>query len=259
MPENGRLNYQARLIFGKYHYLIIRSDSEPSEKAVLFFFGGGMILGCDKGDVKVAGRLAEESGCDVWFAFYPICTENCIAETYRMGYECYRQMIEVYGAGNVSTAVFSSGGALAIGIALYNNTKEPKLPMPRHIIAVSPGEVPVNEEAERMRSHNAEDPMVDFAFMQRVRNFMIHGNNNIPEFMVSGSLGDYSGIPEITFFYSSDEVVYGAKENFAAAREKYNVSYKVYERPGMIHCYPFLPYFPEAKEDFNKIADILSK
>jgi len=47
------------------------------------------------------------------------------------------QLINLYGAGNVSTCGFSSSGALAIGIVAYNNTMKEKLPMPRHIVAVS--------------------------------------------------------------------------------------------------------------------------
>lgn len=61
-----------------------------------------MMLGSDKGDVSVAGKLAKETGCDVWFSYYLLCTDYCITESYNMAFECYRQMIERYGAGNWS-------------------------------------------------------------------------------------------------------------------------------------------------------------
>lgn len=55
---------------------------------------------------------------------------------------------------------------MAIGIAAHNNAKEDKLPMPRHIAAVSPGEVPWNDEERRlMQELNPKDVMVDYAFM----------------------------------------------------------------------------------------------
>ena len=75
-------------------------------------------------------KLCRETGCDVWFPFYPLCMEHCITETYVMVYECYRKMIELYGGGNVSTCGFSSGGALALGIAAHNNA-QPE-PLPQH-------------------------------------------------------------------------------------------------------------------------------
>ncbi len=177
----------------------------------------------------------------------------------RIGAKCYRRMIEIYGGGNVSTCGFSSGGALAIGMALYNNTLAQKLPMPEHIVAVSPGEVPWNDKEKLlMKALNDRDVMIDYDFMKKVEKFMRHRQKNVPEYMLSGTKGDYSGINDITFFYSTDEVLYGAKDMFVDACKRYGVKYKVYERPGMVHCYPFLPYYHEAKEDFNIIVDILS-
>ena len=77
---------------------------------------------------------------------------------FRYVYECYRKMITLYGGGNVSTCGFSSGGALALGIAAHNNAQPEPLPQPRHIVAVSPGEVPWNDaEKARMQALNERD------------------------------------------------------------------------------------------------------
>lgn len=67
--------------------LIVRAKPEPSERAILYFFGGGMVVGPDRGDLPVMRKLMQDTGCDVWFPFYPLCTEHCITETYEMAYE----------------------------------------------------------------------------------------------------------------------------------------------------------------------------
>ena len=78
-------------------------------------------------------------------------------------------MITLYGGGNVSTCGFSSGGALALGIAAHNNAQPEPLPQPRHIVAVSPGEVPWNDaEKARMQALNERDVSIDYAFMVTV-------------------------------------------------------------------------------------------
>ena len=165
-------------------------------------------------------KLCRETGCDVWFPFYPLCMEHCITETYAMVYECYRKMITLYGGGNVSTCGFSSGGALALGIAAHNNAQPEPLPQPRHIVAVSPGEVPWNDaEKARMKALNKRDVSIDYAFMVTVE--------NLPD--------------------------------FEEACKRANVPYTVSARPKMVHCYCMLPIFKEAKEDFAKIVDILKK
>lgn len=258
-PKDHKAHYEMITING-FPCLIVRERPQPSKRAILYFFGGGMVIGPDRGDLPVMRKLAFDSGCDVWFPFYPLCTEHCITDTYAMAYECYRKMIGIYGGGNVSTCGFSSGGALALGIAAHNSAQGTPLPQPRHIVAVSPGEVPWNDaEKARMQALNEKDVAIDYAFMVTVEKFMRHGQDNVPDYMISGSRGDFSGVGDIHFIYSADEVLYGALPDFEEACRRANVPYTAFARPGMVHCYCMLPYFKEAKEDFAKITDILKK
>ena len=281
-PTDRKAYYETIAVNG-FLCLIVREHPKPSERAILYFFGGGMVIGPDKGDLPVMRKLCRETGCDVWFPFYPLivihkkkitlipgcdvwfpfyplCMEYCITETYAMVYECYRKMIGLYGGGNVSTCGFSSGGALALGIAAHNNAQPEPLPQPRHIVVVSPGEVPWNDaEKARMQALNERDVSIDYAFMVTVEKIMRHGCENVPDYMLSGSRGDFTGVGDIHFFYSADEVLYGALPDFEEACKRANVPYTVSARPKMVHCYCMLPIFKEAKEDFAKIVDILKK
>ena len=259
MPTDRKAHYEM-ISVNDFPCLIVRQQPQHAARAVLYFFGGGMVIGPDRGDLPVMRKLGRETGCDVWFPFYPLCTEHCITETYEMVYECYRRMVALYGAGNVSTCGFSSGGALALGIAAHNNAQPHPLPQPRHIVAVSPGEVPWNDaERARMQALNDKDVSIDYAFMVTVEKFMRHGQPDVPDYMISGSRGDFSGVGDIHFFYSADEVLYGALPDFEAACTRANVPYTAFARPGMVHCYCMLPVFKEAKEDFAKIVEILKK
>ena len=259
LPADHKAYYEKKMI-GDFPCLIVRAAEMPAKRAILFFFGGGMVIGPDKGDAAVLRKLCYGTGCDVWFPVYPLCTEHCITETYDMAYACYRKMIELYGGGNVSTCGFSSGGALALGIAAHNNAQPDPLPQPRHIVAVSPGEVPWNDaEKARMQALNDKDVAIDYAFMVTVEKFMRHRQPNVPDYMISGSRGDFSGVGDIHFFYSADEVLYGALPDFEAACKRADVPYTAFARSKMVHCYCMLPVFREAKEDFAKIAQILKQ
>ena len=112
-PTDRKAYYETITVNG-FPCLIVRENEKPSKRAILYFFGGGMVIGPDKGDLPVMRKLCRETGCDVWVSVYPLCMEHCITETYEMVYECYRKMIEMYGSGNVSTCGFSSGGALRL-------------------------------------------------------------------------------------------------------------------------------------------------
>ena len=78
-------------------------------------------------------------------------------------------------------------------------------------------------------------------------------------YKLSGSRGDFTGVGDIHFFYSADEVLYGALPDFEEACKRANVPYTMSARPKMVHCYCMLPIFKEAKEDFAKIGDFLKK
>ena len=114
-------------------------------------------------------------------------------------------------------------------------------------------------EKARMQALNKRDVSIDYAFMVTVEKFMRHGCENVPDYMLSGSRGDFTGVGDIHFFYSADEVLYGALPDFEEACKRANVPYTVSARPKMVHCYCMLPIFKEAKEDFAKIVDILKK
>lgn len=259
MPTDKKAHYEM-ISVDSFPCLIVRESEKRSKRAILFFFGGGMVIGPDRGDVPVLRKLCRETGCDIWFPFYPLCNEYSITKTYEMVYQCYEKMIGLYGGGNVSTCGFSSGGALALGIAAHNNAKPNPLPQPHHIVAVSPGEIPSSDdEKARMKALNDKDVSIDYAFMETVEKFMRHGEADVPDYMLSPSLGDFSGVGDISFFYSSDEVLYGALPEFEAACKRANVPYQVSARAKMVHCYCMLPIFREAKEDFEKIAQILKK
>ena len=76
-PTDRKAYYETITVNG-LPCLIVREHPKPSERAILYFFGG-MVIGPDKGDLPVIRKLCRETGCDVWFPFYPLCMEYCIS------------------------------------------------------------------------------------------------------------------------------------------------------------------------------------
>lgn len=239
---------------GKYHCLSIQKHPQRTEKAILFLFGGGMMIGPDRGDVKCAGEYGTDCHMDVWFPYYPLCIRNSIVETYKMVLDTYRNMVAVYGAENITLLGFSSGAALAIGICLYNKALDCPLPMPRSIVACSPGCCPDSHaQLNKMKALNAKDIMVDVAFMENIRTLMQHGER-VPDYMLSGTLGDFKGLPDIHLWYGSDEVLYACAEDFIKACKAGEVPHTLNVGQGMCHCYPMVSFFSEGKSAHEEIC-----
>lgn len=81
-----------------------------------------------------------------------------------------------------------------------------------------------------MQALNKRDVSIDYAFMVTVEKIMRHSCENVPDYMLSGSRGDFTGVGDIHFFYSADEVLYGALPDFEEACKRANVPYTVSAR-----------------------------
>lgn len=237
----------ARKVMG-YRLLSYQKNEDPAEGAVLYFFGGGMITPPDKLDFALAERIMEQTGKDLWFLFYPLCSEDLkVDKTYEVCFETYRLMTETYKAENISVLGFSSGAGLALGIFLHNNALGRPLPMAGKIISVSPGGLPdvsleENKEVwEKLNALNHKDIMIEPTYFKTARE-IVKGDEDLPEYMLDGTKGDFSDFPKTYFYYGGNECLYAFAEYFKKAMEKYKAPYKIIVGEGMCHCYPLLRF-----------------
>lgn len=258
IPESKAAEYTDMVIAGR-HVLKAVPGGRRSSRALLFLFGGGYLMDADAGDVKLAVEIAGASGRELWFPYYPLCTEASIETTFDMVFETYRRMLSEYKAEDIAFMGFSSGAALAIGICLHNNALGRPLEMPGLIIASSPGSVPISEEEkQKMAELSRKDIMLDSSFMVTIREIMECGRE-VPLYMLSGICGDFSAFPMTHFFYGSDEVLYAEAEFFEKAFRRYSASYELHVAEGMPHCYPAYTFIPEGRQAELEIIDLLRK
>lgn len=248
-----------------YRLISYQKNQSHSDGVVLYLFGGGMITQPDKLDFALAERIMEQTGKDVCFLFYPLCSENVkIDKTYEVCFETYRLMTESYKAENISVLGFSSGACLALGIFLHNNALGRPLPMPGKIISVSPGgifDVTLDENKEiweRVNALNHKDVMIDPTYIKTARE-IAKGDKDIPEYMLDGTVGDFTDFPKIYYYYGENECLYAFAQSFKKAMEKYHVPYEITVGKEMCHCYPLVRFFREGREAQDEIIELLGQ
>ena len=246
-----------------YRLLSYQKNQMPADGAVLYLFGGGMITQPDKLDFSLAERIMEKTGKDVWFLFYPLCSEDVkVNQTYEVSFETYRLMTENYKAKNLSVLGFSSGACLALGIFLHNNALGRPLPMPEKIISVSPGGIPdvtlhENREIwEKLNALNPKDIMIEPTYIKTARE-IAKGDADLPEYMLDGTVGDFTDFPKTYFYYGENECLYAFADEFKKAMEKYRAPYEIIVGKGMCHCYPLARFFREGREAQDEIIELL--
>ncbi len=248
-----------------YRLISYQKNQIPSDGAVLYLFGGGMITQPDKLDFALSERIMQQTGKDVWFLFYPLCSEDVkIDKTYEVSFETYRLMTQTYRAENISVLGFSSGACLSLGIFLNNNALGRPLAMPGKIISVSPGGIPdvtadENKEIwEKLKELNHNDIMIEPTYIKTAREIS-KGDKDIPEYMLDGTVGDFTDFPKTYFYYGENECLYAFADEFKKAMEKYHVPYEIIVGKGMCHCYPLVRFFREGRNAQDEIIELLKQ
>ena len=231
---------------------------ERAERANLFLIGGGMVSAPRPGSVRKALLFAKQTGLDVFVPYYPLCTDYPITKAYEMVHETYRVMLADYPAERISVLGTSSGGNLALGMVPYINDGHDDVPMPDHIMAISPGTcVDTDEEWRRMQELDKVDVAIPAQYMRTAEEIMRHGDDTVPEYMLWLQRGDFTGCPKVTFIYGSDEVLYAVAPSFEAAMQAHGVEYEMIVGEGLFHCYPVFPICKEGKDGWDMMVRVM--
>ncbi len=261
IPADSKAHYTDHLIGGKYHCIETDIAVTRQKSAVLFVFGGGMILGSDKGDVGLCRKIAETAKSDVWFPYYPMCHEHDILENVKMIFECYEKMLRFYKPENIVFLGFSSGGALLMDLITYINElgdNGENIPMPGLLIPVSPGSVPVNDkERERLNKLDKKDIMIPASYMELAREIMCCGHD-VEEKYLATAHGDFRNAPMTHFYYGTHETLYAFAPSYAASYKKAGANCVIHVGKGMHHCYAMQYFIPGCKPAFDEIMGIIN-
>ena len=82
---------------------------------------------------------------------------------------------------------------------------------------------------------------------------------DIHEYMLDGTVGDFTDFPKTYFYYGENECLYAFAQTFKKAMEKYNAPYEMIVGKGMCHCYPLARFFKEGRDAQDEIIELLGQ
>ena len=269
LPQDGRFDYADEPVVlathchaeDRFHTLVIRPRREHAEpgkrRAILCVYGGGLTLAPARMMVGYAKDLAARTGTDVWFPYYPLCTDYSIRESVRMLHAVYEKMCAEYA--DVRWYGYSSGGALLTLLGAYLNELRSPLPRPRRLVLVSPGGVPVSaDEWEHMEALDNGDFMLSVQYLRTLIP-LLGQEDVVPPYMLTMEGADLSGLPETWVYYGTAEILSVKLPAYERALRAAGVKYHTRVAQGMPHCYCVTVYFPEAREDYEEIVGLLKE
>ena len=219
---------------------------------VLYLHGGAYISGFNAHHWRFMDRLARQTGCTVVAPAYHLAPWADYARAYDDLTALYRALLVENPGRRLILMGDSAGGGLALGLAEALTGAGETLP--ERLILFSPW-VDVSMDNPDIADYLAVEPMLHLDLV-KVHGQYWAGDADTHHWQVSPLFGDMTGLPPVTVYCGTRELLYPdillARDRLEAA----GVDVALRVARGLNHDWPLMP-IPEADEAFGEIAALV--
>ncbi|MBN2417123.1 alpha/beta hydrolase [bacterium] len=225
------------------------------DRAVLYFHGGGLVMGSIRAHRGIVSRFVKGSGVPALVINYALAPERPFPAGLNDAVKAYEYLLSL--SIDPTRIVFmgdSGGGNLCLATLLA--CKERNLPLPGGAVALSPWTDLTNSSPSYIL--NAEKDTLCWPDAQRVFAGYYTAGQDANNPLISPVFGDLSGLPPLLLYAGGDELLRDDAVRFAEKAEKIGVDVTLHVGEGLFHCYPAVgPLFPEAKRAMEEICEFI--
>ena len=224
-----------------------------NDKVVLYLHGGAYYRKPRKYHLSFVGKVSKETSIPFVAPIYGKAPMYTPKEVYEVLTNLYNELNSKHK--EVVLMGDSSGGGLALGLALY--LKERGYTLPSELVLLSPW-VDVSLENEEIQDYIKKDPIV---FLDNVKILGKEWAGTLPldDYRVSPINGDMSGLCQTHIFCGTKEILYPDCRLLYEKLKANGVTVSFYEGKGQNHVYPIYPLIREAKKARREIKEIIKK
>ncbi len=225
-------------------------NTHQSNKKVLFIHGGGLVLEALPLHWDLCLRLTERTGCEIIFPQYPLVPESNSETCHKMLYKVYKKLLETTPPEDLTIIGDSAGGTLALSLSMLARDKG--LLVAKEIVLISPGFVLEcnDEELKRLEQIKKQDFIIGKFPVAKVQELW-KGELDINDYRADVTKGDISGLPRITIFTGTYDIMNIPARRFAAKLKEQGHPFHFDEKIGGLHDYALMK---SAKNEFELIV-----
>jgi acetyl esterase/lipase len=235
----------------------LRPSSAPKDKAILYFHGGGLVIGSARSHRGIVSKFVKGSGIAALVFDYRLAPEHPFPAALDDSTTMYRHLLALgIAPSNIIFMGDSGGGNLVFTTLLA--LKEQGQPLPAAAVAMSPWTDLTNSGASYQT--NAKVDSLTWRDSQETFSNYYCGKHDPKTPLISPLFGDLTGLPPMLIFAGGDELMRDDSTRFAdkAKHDGVNVTLRV--GAGMFHCYPACaPIFPEATQAMDEICTFVKR
>ena len=230
----------------------IRPAQIREDRAILYFHGGGYVMGSSRSHRAIVAKFVLGSGIPALVVDYRLAPEHPFPAAIEDSLAAYAWLLsEGFSPSRIAFVGDSAGGGLCLAMLLAVQQKE--LPLPAAAVALSPW----TDLKCTGDSYRREDPLAPDGSW-RVFGKYYAGESDPALPLISPLYGDLAGLPPLLIYVGENESMLDDSTQFAERAKCSGVDVRIHVGKGMVHCYPALsPLFQEAREAMEDICAFL--
>jgi acetyl esterase/lipase len=233
-------------------------DGVGEDRVVLYFHGGGYVVGSPPTWRCFAGRLSRDANVRVLNFDYRLAPEHPFPAAVQDAVAAYRRLLrEGHDPARIALGGDSAGGAL--GVTVMTVLRDAGDPLPAAHMALCPW-ADVSNGAASLGDPTVEDPNPDLpALAAAMADNFLQGADPVDP-LASPLFADLEGLSPVQVEISGRDGIRDDALRLATALRDAGVEVTVSDCAGAIHGYHmFAPETPEAREGTKRLAAFLNQ
>jgi monoterpene epsilon-lactone hydrolase len=229
----------------------VSAPNSQSDRVILYFHGGGYVLGSNVGYREFAGRLARATAARICVINYRLAPESPFPAAVDDAVSAYEYLLgNGFGASQIAVAGDSAGGGLAL--ATLVRLRDQGIELPASGICFSPW-IDLEGSGTSAQPGGADDPMVAKEGLAGMAT--LYAGDDLTNPLAAPLHAKLNGLPPMQILVGTREVLLDdarrARDNIKQGGGE--VSY--FEGEGLIHVWPVLvPDAPESADALQRVA-----
>ncbi len=228
------------------------------EYTILYIHGGGFIGGTPRTYINVSAQLAKKLRAEVYIIKYPLSPEKPFPAAVNHCFDAYQHLLNLKkDPKKIVIMGDSAGGGLTLSTLL--KIRDNALPSPRNAVCFSPL-ANCLIKPEDMAEKAEQDPMISENIVNVcVKNYLPNIEDRSHPY-ASPALGDFSNIPPIQIFVSTEEVLYQNAIDVWKKATSDGCHVDLVQEKGVLHVWPVMaPFVPESNKALNKAIKFIQE
>lgn len=233
----------------------IRSCNTTKDKVILYFHGGGYVIGSCLAHRPIVAKFVQGSGVSALLFDYRLAPEHPFPAALDDALTAYQWLLsEGISPSDIVFVGDSAGGGLCLATLLAIRDKG--IPLPAAAVALSPW-TDLTNSGESLVT-NVEVDTLTWKESWTIFSKYYAGDNDPRLPYISPLHGELRELPPILIYVGADELLRDDSTRFTQKAKDAGVDVTLKIGEGMFHCYPACsPLFPEAKLAMEHICDFV--